>query len=83
MIRTIFRKKSHPSDKVKVLNDYRQWTALRQYIQSLLVSVGDYYSPQAIYKMLRDVHVGGLGRYYSSDVSLERDWGILRLKRNY
>lgn len=25
----------------------------------------NYHSPQAIYRMLRDVHIGGLGRYYS------------------
>ncbi len=25
----------------------------------------DYYSPRQIYRLLRDVHVGGMGRYYS------------------
>ena len=31
----------------------------------------DYFSPQQIYRMLRDVHSGGLGRYYSF---LHIDW---------
>jgi hypothetical protein len=33
MVRTILRKKdkkSYPSDRVKVLSDYRKWTALKQ-----------------------------------------------------
>ena len=30
MVRTNFEKKSNPSDKVKLLNDYRQWKALEQ-----------------------------------------------------